>query len=38
MDFIAFVTSPEGQSVIAAYVKHGSCLFFPDAVPSVIKR
>jgi tungstate transport system substrate-binding protein len=37
MEFIAFVTSPEGQRIIAAYVKHGSRLFSPDAVPSVIK-
>ncbi len=33
MDFIAFVTSPEGQRMIAAYVKHGVSLFYPDAVP-----
>jgi tungstate transport system substrate-binding protein len=33
MDFIAFVTSPEGQKVIASYVKHGVNLFYPDAVP-----
>ena len=38
MEFIAFVTSPEGQSIIAAYVKHGARLFYPDAVPSVIKN
>lgn len=38
MDFIAFVTSPKGQSIIAAYTKHGSCLFYPDAVPSVIEK
>jgi tungstate transport system substrate-binding protein len=38
MEFIAFVTSPVGQGIIAAYVKHGSRLFFPDAVPSVIKK
>ena len=37
MEFIAFVTSPEGQRIIAAYVKHGSRLFSPDAVPSVIR-
>lgn len=36
MDFIAFVTSPEGQKLIAQYVKHGVNLFFPDAVPSVM--
>lgn len=35
MDFIAFVTSAEGQKVIAKYVRHGSRLFYPDAVPSV---
>jgi tungstate transport system substrate-binding protein len=34
MDFIAFVTSREGQKVIGKYVKHGSHLFYPDAVPS----
>jgi len=38
MDFIAFVTSPEGQSVIAKYIKHGTRLFTPDAVPSVIRK
>ncbi len=38
MDFIAFVTSPEGQRVIADYVKHGVRLFFPDAVPSVMTK
>ncbi len=37
MEFIAFVTSPEGQGIIAAYVKHKTCLFYPDAVPSVDK-
>jgi tungstate transport system substrate-binding protein len=36
MDFIAFVTSPEGQRVIANYRKHGVNLFYPDAVPSVM--
>jgi len=38
MDFIAFVTSPEGQSVIAKYIKHGTRLFTPDAVPSVMEK
>jgi tungstate transport system substrate-binding protein len=38
MDFIAFVTSPEGQSVIAKYIKHGTRLFSPDAVPSVMGK
>jgi len=33
MDFIAFVTSPEGQEIIASYIKHGVNLFHPDAVP-----
>jgi len=33
MDFIAFVTSREGQDVIAKYMKHGAHLFYPDAVP-----
>jgi tungstate transport system substrate-binding protein len=33
MDFIAFVTSPEGQKIIVSYVKHGVNLFYPDAVP-----
>jgi tungstate transport system substrate-binding protein len=33
MDFIAFVTSPEGQKIIASYAKHGVNLFYPDAVP-----
>lgn len=38
MDFISFVTSPEGQYLIANYKKHGVNLFFPDAVPSVMAR
>jgi tungstate transport system substrate-binding protein len=38
MDFIAFVTSPEGQSIIAKYMKHGTRLFTPDAVPSVMGK
>jgi tungstate transport system substrate-binding protein len=33
MDFIAFVTSSEGQKIIASYVKHGVNLFYPDAIP-----
>lgn len=33
MDFIAFVTSPEGQEIITSYVKHGINLFYPDAIP-----
>jgi tungstate transport system substrate-binding protein len=37
MDFIAFVTSREGQGVIAGYVKHGMSLFYPDAVRSEIE-
>ncbi|MBF0506408.1 MAG: substrate-binding domain-containing protein [Nitrospirae bacterium] len=32
MDFIAFVTSQEGQILIANYSKHGVNLFYPDAV------
>jgi tungstate transport system substrate-binding protein len=32
MEFIAFVTSPEGQGIIAKYTKHGVRLFNPDAV------
>jgi tungstate transport system substrate-binding protein len=35
MDFIAFVTSSEGQRLIAGYKKHGVNLFYPDAVPSL---
>ncbi|MFH1702256.1 MAG: substrate-binding domain-containing protein [Nitrospirota bacterium] len=38
MDFIAFVTSPEGQRLIAEYRKHGINLFYPDAVQSAIKE
>ena len=37
MEFIAFVTSLEGQKLIAGYKKHGTNLFYPDAIPSVIK-
>jgi len=38
MDFIAFVTSPEGQHLIAKYKKHGVNLFYPDTVPSGIEK
>jgi tungstate transport system substrate-binding protein len=38
MDFIAFVTSPEGQRLIANYKKHGVNLFYPDAVLNVMKK
>lgn len=38
MDFIAFVTSLEGQLIIASYKKHGVNLFYPDAVPSVMDK
>ena len=36
MDFIAFITSPAGQHLIANYKKHRVNLFYPDAVPSVM--
>jgi tungstate transport system substrate-binding protein len=36
MDFIAFVTSPEGQRLIGNYKRHGVNLFYPDAMPSVM--
>lgn len=32
MDFIAFVTSSEGQKIIGSYTKHGANLFYPDAI------
>jgi len=38
MDFIAFVTSPEGQRIIADYKRHSVNLFYPDAVPSVMNK
>lgn len=38
MDFIAFVTSSEGQHLIASYKKHGINLFYPDAVPSLMEK
>jgi tungstate transport system substrate-binding protein len=38
IDFIAFVTSLEGQRLIATYKKHGVNLFYPDAVPSVMDK
>jgi len=38
MDFIAFVTSPEGQYLIASYKRHGVNLFYPDAIPSVLGK
>jgi len=34
MEFIAFVTSIEGQGLIARYKKHGVNFFIPDAVPA----
>jgi len=37
MEFIAYVTSHEGQRIIANYKKHGINLFYPDAVPSVME-
>jgi tungstate transport system substrate-binding protein len=37
MDFIAYVTSPQGQRVIAGYMKTGTRLFDPDSVPSVME-
>ncbi len=37
MEFIAFVTSIEGQKLIAGYKKHGTNLFYPEAIPSVVK-
>jgi len=33
MEFIAFVTSPEGQALIGRFKKHGVNAFIPDAVP-----
>ena len=38
MDFIAYVTSSEGQALIAKYVKHGTRLFNPDAVQTVMTK
>jgi tungstate transport system substrate-binding protein len=38
MDFIAFVTSQEGQHLIAHYKKHGVNHFYPDAIPSVMGK
>jgi tungstate transport system substrate-binding protein len=38
MDFIGFVTSPEGQRLIANYKKHGVNLFYPDAMSSVMGK
>jgi len=38
MDFIAFVTSLEGQHLIANYKRHGVNLFYPDAIPSVMSK
>jgi len=38
MDFIAFVTSPVGQGIIAKYRKHGIRLFNPDAVLSAASK
>jgi tungstate transport system substrate-binding protein len=34
MDFIAFITSADGQYLIAQYKKHGVNLFYPDAICS----
>ncbi len=33
MDFIAFLTSREGQRIIGDYARHGATLFSPDAIP-----
>jgi len=38
MDFVAFVTSQEGQNIIATYKKHGVNLFYPDAITSVMGK
>jgi tungstate transport system substrate-binding protein len=38
MDFIGFVTSSEGQHLIAKYKKHGGNLFYPDAIPSLMDK
>lgn len=38
MDFIAFVTSLEGQRLIANYKRHGVNLFYPDAIPPVMRK
>jgi tungstate transport system substrate-binding protein len=38
MDFISFVTSPDGQHLIANYKKHGVNLFYPDAITSVLVK
>lgn len=38
MDFIAFVTSNEGQLLIANYKKNGVNLFYPDAMSSVMTK
>jgi tungstate transport system substrate-binding protein len=34
MKFIEYVTSPEGQRVIAGYKVNGQQLFYPDAIPN----
>ncbi|HET6514801.1 MAG TPA: substrate-binding domain-containing protein [Thermodesulfovibrionales bacterium] len=38
MDFIAFVTSFEGQKLIATYLRHGANLFYPDAIPLAAQK
>jgi tungstate transport system substrate-binding protein len=38
MDFIGFVTAPEGQGLIARHKKHGVNLFIPDAVPATVAK
>jgi tungstate transport system substrate-binding protein len=38
MDFVAFVTSPAGQGVIAGYKKHGVNLFTADAIPVAVQK
>jgi tungstate transport system substrate-binding protein len=38
LEFIAFVTSPEGQKIIASYRKHGVYLFYPDAIPATEQK
>ncbi len=34
MDFIGYVTSFEGQKLIAGYTRQGVSLFYPDAIPN----
>jgi tungstate transport system substrate-binding protein len=38
MMLIGWLTSREGQSIIANFTKHGNILFYPDAIPGIVRK